>query len=250
MVTNDECSAIRGSMNVADYYQALQIKRASLLAESVADEQTFALHVISHNFLKDFEIVLDIAEGAERGIFMQASREFQYSLEAVICGNYRHAFSSLRLTLELFTAAIYFSAHQMKLNLWLAGSDDLFWRSLIDKDKGVYSDNFMKAFHPDLGSYRIQYMSLAEKVYRECSEYVHGNPATNDNPELQIAYNAEKVQQFHDKVATIRLCVLFQFFARYLVEMNPEKLGKVEYLAMETFGDLTEIQASFGADGK
>ena len=250
MLTNVARRAIGAPMDVAEYYRTLLVHRTALLAECTADEPTFAMHVTSHNVLKDFDLISEVMGGTERGIFMQACREYQYSLEAVLYGNYRHAFSSLRLSFELFTAAIYFSAHQMKMNLWLAKSDDLNWASLNDPDKGVYSHNFMKAFNPELGNYRIQYMNLAAKVYRECSEYVHGNPGTHEDPALMIVYDTSKVQNFHDKVETVRLCVLFQFFARYLRELSLDNKAKVEALAMEAFGDLPEIQASFGAVGR
>lgn len=237
-------------MDLANYYKGLLCHREALLNEGISDAPTFAMHVASHNALKDFGVILDLLNGPEKVVFTHACREFQYSLEAVIYGNYRHAFSSLRLSFELLTATMYFSAHQMKMNLWLAGSDDLKWASLIDPDNGVYSHKFMKAFSPELGSYRTQYMALSAQVYRECSEYVHGNPSTHEDASVSVAYDALKAQNYHDKVATVRLCVLFQFFARYLQELDPAQKAKVELLAMEAFGHLPEIQANFGAVGK
>jgi hypothetical protein len=237
-------------MDVTEYYRDLLKHRVTLLEACIADEPAFALHVASHNVLKDFDIILSVVPGPEQHIFLQAAREYQYSLEAVLYGNYRHAFSSLRLSFELFTGAIYFSAHRMKMNLWLAGGDDLHWAAVNDPDKGVYSHNFMKAFNPELGSYRTQYMNLASQVYRECSEYVHGNPATHENPALEVSYEPSKVRNYHDKVSTVRLCMLFQFLVRYLLELSHEEKIKIESLAMDSFGDLPEIQASFGAVGK
>lgn len=234
-------------MDVASYYQTLTEQRAAIMAECIADGPTFAMHVASHNVLKDFELMLGVISGPERSIFMQACREYQYSLEAIVFGNYRHAFSSLRLAFELFTATIYFSANQMKMHLWLQGHDDLWWATLTDSDKGVFSHNFMKAFNPPLGQYRSQYSGLASAVYRECSEYVHGNPGTHEDVALVIAYDAKRVQSFHDKVATVRLCVLFQFVSRYLRELGSVGRDAVEHLVIEAFGDLPEIQSTFGA---
>lgn len=138
------------------------------MAECVADGATFSLHVASHNALKDFELILGVISGPERAIFVQACREYQYALEAVVFGSYRHAFSSLRLAFELFTASVYFSANQMTMHLWLQGHDDLLWSVLTDADKGVFSHNFMRAFNPALGQYRSRYAGLASTVYREC----------------------------------------------------------------------------------
>ena len=217
------------------------------MAECLTDGVTFTLHVASHNVLKDFALILGVIAGPERSIFMQACREYQYSLEAVVFGNYRHAFASLRLAFELFTASVYFSANQMKMNLWLQGHDDLWWSTLIDSNKGVYSHNFMQAFYPGLSQYRAQYSGLAATVYRECSEYVHGNPGTHEDTSLTVGYDPKRSQSFHDKVSTVRICVLFQFISRYLLTMNQANRQFLEPLIIEAFGDLPEIQSIFGA---
>lgn len=237
-------------MDVANYYHTLAERRAAIMAECIADAETFTLHVASHNILKDFELLLGAISGPERSIFMQACREYQYSLEAIAFGQYRHAYSSLRLAFELFTASVYFSAHQMKMHLWLQGHDDLWWSMLTDPDKGVFSHSFLQAFNPALGQYRSQYSGLASAVYRECSEYVHGNPATHEDTMLVVAYDAKKSQSFHDKAATVRLCVLFQFVSRYLPELKDADKDAIEALVLEEFGDLPEIQSTFGATGK
>lgn len=243
-------TGIMDNMDVAKYYQTLAAKRDAIMGECIADEATFALQIMSHNVLKDFELMHAALHGKEQIIFMQACREYQYSLEAVICGNHRHAFASLRLAFELFIAAVYFSAHQMKMNLWLAGHDDLLWGTLNDAEKGVFSHAFVKAFNPEIGSYHAQYQGLASTVYRECSEYVHGNPGTHEDTSLDIRYDAEKVASFHDKVSTVRLCVLFAFVTRYLRELGSESKVKIEHLVLESFGNLPEIQAEFGMAGK
>lgn len=220
------------------------------MADCVADGPTFALHVASHNVLKDFEIILGTIAGPERSIFRQACREYQYSLEAVLFGNYRHAFSSLRLAFEFFTASIYFSANRMKMQLWLQGHDDLWWSTLTNSDKGVFSHDFMRAFNPSLGRYRSQYSGLAATVYRECSEYVHGNPLTHEDTALIVSYDYVRAQSFHDKASTVRLCVLFQFVSRYLPELDSASKKAVEHLILEAFGELPEIQLEFGAAGE
>jgi hypothetical protein len=237
-------------MDVAQYYRSLAAKRDAIMGEYIADEATFALQIISHNVLKDFELMLAVIDGTERVIFMQACREYQYSLEAIIYGNHRHAFSSLRLAFELFIASMFFSAHQMKMHLWLSGHDDLLWGTLNDANKGVFSHVFVKAFNPDLGPYRAQYFGLAATVYRECSEYVHGNPGTHEDTSLKIQYDAAKVASFHDKVSSVRLCVLFAFITRYLRDLAPASKEKIEHLVLESFGDLSEIQAEFRITGK
>lgn len=232
-------------MDVAAYYRSLADERHSIMEAGIADPTVLALQTTSHNALKDFELLLSVMSGDERSVFVQACREYQYALEAVMFGSYRNAYASLRLSFELFIATMYFSAHQLKLKLWLAGHDDLLWGMLNDPDKGVFSHNFLKAFNADLGPYRQQYMGLSSTVYRECSQYVHGNPETHEDTSQPIGFDPTKAKDFHDKVSSVKLCVLFAFVVRYLPSLNKDQKQKIEHLIMESFGEIAEVQAEF-----
>jgi hypothetical protein len=56
-------------MDVAAYYHTLLAHRTALLHECIADEPTFAMHVASHNFLKDFNVLLEVIGEPEGCIF-------------------------------------------------------------------------------------------------------------------------------------------------------------------------------------
>lgn len=75
---------------------------------------------------------------------------------------------------------------------------------------------------------------------------MHGNPTTHDDTTLVVTYDAKRSQSFHDKVATVRLCVMFQFVSRYLPELSDGIKDSIEPLVLEAFGDLPEIQSIFG----
>ncbi|WP_156400618.1 hypothetical protein [Caulobacter sp. Root655] len=220
------------------------------MAKCIASSEAFAMHTTSHNFLKDYGLMLSVMSGPEKSVFDQACREYQYSLEAIIRGNYRHAFSSLRLSLELFIASVYFSAHLMKLKLWSAGTDDLHWATITDNDKGVFSHAFLGAFNAELGTYRTQYAKLASSVYRECSEYVHGNPITHEDSALNIEFDFDKTIAFHERADTVRLCIIFVFSVRYLSELDGIRLNIIEPVVMDALGTIAEVQGIFGATGK
>jgi len=232
-------------MDIALYYQDLATRRQAIMAQGVADDAAFRMHISSHNILKDFDLMTSVICGPEHKIMIQACREYQYSLDAVLFGNYRHAFSSLRLAFELASGAIYFSANQMKMHLWLSGHADLKWGELTNPDNGVFSVNFIKAFNPGLSQYRKQYCTMASTVYRECSEYVHGNPDTHDDVQSMADYDSMKFQNFHDKVETVWLCILFQFISRYLRDFDITARAKTEHLVLEKFGQLPEVRCFF-----
>lgn len=199
--------------------------------------------------LEEFETILATVSGEEKIVFEYGCREFQYSLEAVLCGNYRHAFANLRLTFELFLSSIYFSAFHLKLKLWLKGKRDLIWSELVDVDNGVYSHSFIQAFNPGLSTYAAQYLGLANTLYRECSQYVHGNPETHEDIFTPIEYNFDKLRIFHEHVDTVRLCVLFAFAVRYMEELTRKSRNHLEPIILDCFSDLPEIQAVFGVAG-
>ncbi len=232
-------------MDVAEYYRTLLTRREEIANENIADVDAFRMQSRSHNYLKDYDAMLAVINGPERTIFEQGCREYQYSLEAVICGNYRHAFASLRLSFELFVGSIYFSAHLLKMRLWESGNEDLHWAVITDKEKGVYSHIFLRAFNGELGPYRTQYMELASTVYRECSEYVHGNPNTLEDTNLSAMYEPDISRRFHENSETVKLCVLFAFCVRYTLALTAHELSKLEGMILGDFGDVPEIQALF-----
>lgn len=235
-------------MSVEEYYRALFEQRRAIVEAGIGDSATFAMHTKSHNFIKELETISALITGPEKAVFLIACREYQFALEAILSGRYRHAYASLRLTIEFLLSSVFFSAHQLKLNLWLKGAEDLVWSAINDENKGVFSHNFLRAFFPELGEYRAQYLTLVNTVYRECSEYVHGNPSTHDNDAGPIEYDAERVKDFHDKVETVRLCSLFAFVTRYLPTTSQADRAGVEPIVLEAFGNLPEIQAQFEAD--
>jgi hypothetical protein len=234
-------------MTAANYYRQLSDARRAVIDENINDSESFEIHVISHNFLVELEALSDLIIGPEQLVFGLACREYQHALEAVLSGSYRHAHASLRLSFELMLGTIYFSAHQLKLNLWVGGHDDLRWAQIADSDNGIFSANFVRAFFADLASHRTQYMSLAAAVYRECSEYVHGNPNTHGDISANISYDVQKARAFHDKVATVRVCMLFAMSVRYLLTASSSSKDKVEGVILDALGNIEEIQAIFEA---
>ena len=232
---------------VADYYRELAAQRLSVSEKAIADGDAFAKQVVSHNAIRDFEALAGTMPPDARQVFVLGIREFQYALEAVIGGNYRHAHISLRLAFELWVASIRFSADLLKLKLWMAGTEDLLWSTLNDPDKGLFSHTFLNAFFPELKEYRMQYLGLSNTVYRECSEYVHGNPHTHEPVDAARTYDRDKFLEFHDRVETVRLCVLFGYACRFLKDLDNGKLPTIEPLISEAFGELSEIQDFFGA---
>ncbi len=172
-------------------------------------------------------------------------REYQFALLAVAQGQYRQSFMALRLFFELALASIHFSANEFNLRMWIQGSQDIIWQSLINADTGVLSKNFLKAFNPATSEHATQFRTLAEKVYRECSEYVHGNAHTHESLPEHIVFIDKIFTDWHLKAENIALCINFAFSSRYLYLAKKETRIKIERTVMDSIGHLDCIRALF-----
>ena len=163
-------------MSVTDHYIKLIEQSRSIFDAMSEDPETMSGFTRSHNFISDYELLRDaINSRPEARVLSLAIREYQFALFALAAGNYRHAFISLRLFLELSLSTIDFSASEIKYRKWLVKTGDIVWAALIDRENGIYSVSFISAFNCELAPSGKQYAALVEKVYRECSEHVHGN---------------------------------------------------------------------------
>lgn len=179
-------------------------------------------------------------------VYIQALQEIQYSLLSVSIGNYRHAYSSLRLFFELCLAAVEFSANKRYFRGWLLGKEDIYWSRLSDSENGVMSKNFCTLFFSELAAEAPHFRNLATTVYRECSEFVHGNPkATSTLPET-LQFKKETVLDWSNKLDTISLVITFIFSVRYLVELPAESHEKIKECILAQLGNLEPIREVLG----
>ncbi len=146
--------------------------------------------------------------------------------------------------LELVLATVYFSAYEVKLRNWLANSNDsdIKWSTISDPDNGVYSKGFLGAFHPGIEESGKQYSTIASRVYRECSEYVHGNRHTHADAAQPLAYSRLALQAWAGRVDATRLSTVFAFAGRYLRLLEPGVRNELEGLMVEHLGHLPTIR--------
>lgn len=237
-------------MTVADHYRNLAERGRSLVSEMAADGSALAAQTTSHNFIADFEALrVAIEDRPEATLLSAAITEYQFALYALSIGSYRHAFISLRLTMELLLGSVYFSAYEIKYRKWTGKSEDIVWSSLIDKENGVFANNFIAAFFPELRTEGAAYRAMAETVYRECSEYVHGNYHTHRESDLDRVFDPTLFSAWHERSNTVRLVFVFAFAARYLALASQAKASKIENVMMESLGSLEQVRDIYGSAG-
>jgi len=202
--------------------------------------------VISHNYLLDFDkMMVAINDRPESAVLNLAVKEYQFALYALCSGQYRYAFGGLRLFFELMLSVVQFSAHEIDFHLWAKDTKDINWNALKNQENGVFSINFIRAFNPGLADSGKQYSAIAETVYRECSEFVHGNAVTHQNLPNDISFDEDAFSAWHKKSSIMRLVIIFAFSSRYLNHIEPQKMLIVEPVIMDVLGHLQPIQNTF-----
>lgn len=233
-------------MNVAQHYQDLCQHSAGVLDEALSDIESRVAFTSAHNYIIDYDkLKLAIKSRPEVEVLEAAVKEYQFALFALSIGQYRHAFGGLRLFFEHMLVTIQFSAHEIDFRLWSKDSKDINWSSLKDPNTGIFATNFIKAFNPDFSEHGKQFSAIAETVYRECSEYVHGNASTHNRLPTNISFNKEMLAAWHQKAEAMRLVIIFAFSARYLRYIQPDEQAILEPVVLEIIGHLPAVQAIF-----
>jgi hypothetical protein len=161
----------------------------------------------------------------EATIFDQIVSALELGLFALVSGLYRQAYGSLRLTVELTAGLCWFSTNRLDLAEWQSGERDLIWKEITNEDEGVLSPRFRKAFFPELNEER-KYNGLNKKLYRELSEYVHGNARTWAGQD-DIKYDEQLHRAWFDRLGTYMVVTTVLLSLRYLQEVDDTAVGKL-----------------------
>src|SRR5437762_10572024 len=122
--------------------------------------------------------------------------------------------------LELSLASVHFSTNRLELAEWLNGGRDVKWASLADGEQGVLSVRYADAFFPDLRDSVRTYNTIASKIYRELSEFVHGNHKTWGVTTDQIEFNEDAHARWLSNFADASTTVVYALCLRFLKELR------------------------------
>ena len=193
-------------MKIEEYLSHLNEKSQSIFQKSLKfrNELGKAHHYSSclHEFAENF------TDSSEKEILKTVSSQLESATLSACQGMYRQAFSSLRLALEMGLAAAHFSVHKLELHEWLGGRADIKWSALIDENNGVlskrFADAFFSEFNDDVGIYR----NKSSEIYRELSEFVHGNNETWDSTGIELIYNKSRLQSYFKSINMVSEIIL------------------------------------------
>ncbi len=157
-----------------------------------------------------------IEEQQEAGLLETAASEYVLAALNVCQGQYRNGFKGLRLVLELCLQSTHLSANLVLRAEWLKGEKDTVWATLIDAENGPLSVRSCRAFFPDLSEHVAHFRQLAQTLYRELSECIHGNIPNHIPLPGSLNFSKDTFELWQSKAGAVRLVAHFAFALRYL----------------------------------
>jgi hypothetical protein len=92
-----------------------------------------------------------------------------------------------------------------------------------------------------------QYGAITERIYRECSEFVHGNAHTHSTESKKVVFQEQIFQEWHGTAKSFRLVTSFALCARYVRLMEANQRQDLEAILLDSLGHIPAIRAIFGA---
>lgn len=202
-------------------------------------------------FVNDFSTWTECLSSIPQSILLKSSLN-ECAVANLFCsqGLYKHAMISLRLCLEHCLYAIQLSSNDFYFRRWKSGQEDMKWTSIIDSESGIFSKAFIRAYAPEFELRSAELNKIATNVYRECSEYIHGNysklnclPGQNEfNQDMLSKY----VSYFQSIVYLISVALVIRF-KEFIMENN--MLTTLEQPIMHNINMLPEIYLLYSKTG-
>lgn len=251
MIENhDAHSKIETNFDIKVYLQGLRAKSCSCFDLSLTAPNSPKI-ASSHVFASEMGVWCNVlAQRQEAELLKMAALEYEFALLALTQGHYRYAFKGLRLVLELILQAVYLSANEVLLREWLGNRADTVWSAITDKDQGIFSLRFAKAFFPEMTKHVQHYQELAVTLYRECSECVHGNTPKCIPLPACLEFNQGVFDLWHAKASTVALIAHFVLSLRYLSEISENDVSDLEPSLSDRLGHLEEVRKLLGGPAK
>lgn len=249
-------------MNIVDYYENFKAKVVGNIDTTLKPTNHYhTLVTKNRSFCEDYEKWMSIlGNSPETVIYRNAVKVYQEAFGNMLMGLYQPAFMGLRYFLERTLVGVYFSGSELELRTWMHGQRDTYWSELIgeeDEDKvpdkkkdeinvnkGLFSLKFTRAFFEDFSGAAKAFRAQTKKVYRECSEFVHGNPTALKSLGETIDYSEEVASKWNDCADTVARCILYAFMMRYWLFINEDQRGIVIERLREEFST-TDIIKEF-----
>lgn len=233
--------------NCKEHFTNLNLQFSKIIDESFSSEHSAKL-IELFQFADDLNIWADLlADSTDCTILISAIQEFELGFQAVLSGQYRYSFIAQRFFLEQICRFIQLSSNELYLRHWKLGLRDISWGTLVDKDNGIFSKVFIRAFYTEVESEGDHLMTIASKLYRESSEFIHGNFNKIEELPNSIEFNYSLMKKWIEFMETSKFITLFLLFMRFSKGLCHEKVSQVEEMAKEELGGIVEFNLLFAS---
>lgn len=197
-------------------------------------------------FTEDLTLWCDIlSEHTDTTLLISAMQEFELGFQAAVSGQYRYAFIANRYFIEQVCKYVYLSSNEFYLRQWKCGLRDISWNSITDVDSGIFSVNYIRAFYSEVDTEGKHILQLVSALYRETSEFVHGNFSKIDILPMKIEFNEELLEKWLANVGSAKFIVLFLLCMRFSKDLNQSELEKLEDSIREELCGIEEFTLLF-----
>lgn len=139
---------------------------------AVSENEAIYLQIIM--CLNSVEGFCALVEDERIGLIMkEVCHDLISSVYMASNGMYRNAYICLRSAIELALAVLYFLDHNFDFLLWQQNQYDVKWAVLNNREQGVLSNKYFNLFSETSADF-TSFIEKVEKIYHNCSEYVHG----------------------------------------------------------------------------
>ena len=185
----------------------------------------------------------------EARLIETASSEYVLAALNICQGQYRNGFKGLRLVLELCLQSTHLSANLVLRAEWFKGEKDTNWATLVDSENGPLSVRFCQGFFPELSEHVPNFRQLAQTLYRELSECIHGNVPNHIPLPTSLTFSQDTFDLWLSKAKSVRLVAHFAFTLRYMNDLAVAMRGPLEAAVTDQLGHIAAIRSAFEQGG-
>ena len=127
------------------------------------------------------------------------------------------------------------------------GLKDIAWGSLIDKDNGIFSKTFIRAFYNEVEGEGTHMITLSSKLYRETSEYIHGNFNKVVDMPAQLDFDPLLLNKWLEFVETSKFITVFLLTIRFSKDLSRTELVKIEDNVRDELGGIEDFNLLFNS---
>ena len=227
------------------HFSTLNQEFSNVIDQSFSSEKSVKITDL-FQFIDDLNVWYGLLENKEdTTILLSAIKEYEFSFQAALNGQYRYAYAAQRYFLEQICRFIYLSTNELHLRHWKLGIRDISWSSLIDEQDGIFSKVFIRAFYDEVEEEGKHMISLTSNLYRETSEFIHGNFSKVASMPSKIGFDGTLLNKWLELVETNKFVTVFLLSVRFSKELNSSELSLIEDMVKDELGGIEEFNILF-----